>query len=58
VDLAPFGVRVNAVLPGATNNTGMMENALGSLPDSAAAVAAVNKAAGAEELPDRSGGDR
>jgi NAD(P)-dependent dehydrogenase (short-subunit alcohol dehydrogenase family) len=44
LDFAPFGVRVNAVLPGATNNTGMMENALGSLPDAAAVVAAINKA--------------
>ncbi|MGC9998935.1 MAG: SDR family NAD(P)-dependent oxidoreductase [Bryobacteraceae bacterium] len=44
VDFAPLGVRVNAVLPGATSNTGMMENALAALPDAPSAAAAVCKA--------------
>ena len=44
IDFAPFGVRVNAVLPGATNHTGMMEDALGASPDAASVIAAVNKA--------------
>jgi len=44
VDFAPLGVRVNAVCPGAIGDTGMMENALKSVSDPDAVVAAASKA--------------
>jgi len=43
IDFAPFGVRVNAVCPGAIGDTGMMENALKSVENPDAAVAAACK---------------
>jgi NAD(P)-dependent dehydrogenase (short-subunit alcohol dehydrogenase family) len=43
IDFAPAGVRVNSVLPGATANTGMMENALASLEDVPGTIAAISK---------------
>ena len=43
IDFANQGVRVNSVLPGATANTGMMENALESLEDAPCAITSICK---------------
>lgn len=44
VDFGPGGVRVNAVCPGAIENTGMFENSLASPADAASVSASVSRA--------------
>ena len=44
IDFASLGVRVNAVCPGAIGDTGMMENALKTVDDPGAVMAAASKA--------------